>query len=101
MKPEKENNMALPPIITGSPLFKALTGAPSRAETPSPTANESGKASPRDTVSLSDDALRKLEEMKSNSVSTADEAREKAGEIRADLEENPDIVLGLDNEDSA
>ncbi|MGZ9097079.1 MAG: hypothetical protein ACXW30_02135 [Micavibrio sp.] len=82
--------MALPPIITNSPLFKVLSGTPSR--TAKETAEPAAKA-PEDSVKLSDEALRKLEAVEIQSQS---KARSAAGEARIDLEQNPTVTLGLD-----
>lgn len=84
--------MALPPIITNSPLFKVLSGTPTRPakETTSdkPAAQPAG-----DSVRLSDEALRKIE---AGEIQSQTKARDAAGEARTDLERNPTVTLGLD-----
>ncbi len=83
--------MALPPITPGSPSLRVLSGSQSRPAAESQAAEEA--SSRKDTVSLSDDALRKLDELKSDN-----EARAKATEIRASLSENAETTLGLSAE---
>lgn len=90
--------MALPPIITNSPLFKVLNGAQSKPanEPQAPSAPE--KTAAQDTVSLSEEALRKLDAINATKVDTADKARETAGDVRDDLAANPDVTLGMTTE---
>lgn len=88
--------MALPPITPGTPSLRVLGGSQSRPAAESQAAEES--SSRKDTVSLSDDALRKLDELKSKSIETDNDARARAKEARADLEENQGATLGLDAE---
>jgi hypothetical protein len=82
--------MALPPIITNSPLFKVLSGTQAR---PAKETAEPAAKAPGDSVKLSDEALRKLEAVEIQSQS---KARSTAGEARADLEQNPTVTLGFD-----
>jgi hypothetical protein len=82
--------MALPPIITNSPLFKVLSGTPSG---PAKDTSQPAAKAPGDIVKLSDEALRKLDAAEIQSQS---KARSTAGEARADLEQNPTVNLGLD-----
>jgi hypothetical protein len=95
-----ENTMALPPIITDSPIFKVLTGTPAKpANTPQPEEKKADAPQAHDSVTLSDAALKKLgETQQSSPISSADEARSAAAQIRADLQSNPDQVLGLQAE---
>ncbi len=88
--------MALPPITPNSPSLRVLSGSQSRPAAESQAAE--GPSSREDTVSLSDDALRKLDELKSKSIETDHDARARAKEARADLEENQDATLGLSAE---
>lgn len=80
--------MALPPIISNSPLFKLFT-ADKPARPAAPSAEGKGADTIRDTVSLSDAALEKLDTIRDES-----KARETAGAIRHALEDNPDATLG-------
>jgi hypothetical protein len=80
--------MALPPIITNSPLFRVFTGSPTQVANEQPRAAKSG--APEDKVTLSGDALKKLDDLES-----AESAREAAGNIRVALQNNPDVKLGL------
>lgn len=90
--------MALPPIITNAPLFKVLNGSPEKpASEPQAPAKSSA---PKDSVTLSEDALKKLDSLKSDDLKTTDSARQTAGEVRASLEENPDLYLGPVSEDN-
>ena len=90
--------MALPPIITNSPLFRILTGSLPRSPTvqdePPPAGVQGGA---QDTVSLSEEALRRLDESNAGSIRTENDAREKAGEVRIDLEKNAGLTLGSDS----
>lgn len=83
--------MALPPIITNSPLFKVLSGTPSR---PAKETSDKPAAQPAgDSVRLSDEALRKIE---AGEIQSQTKARAAAVEARTELERNPTVTLGLD-----
>lgn len=85
--------MALPPIVTNSPIFKAITGTQSRLTQPSaPAPAESGSAT-RDTVSLSEESIQKLEALQTD-IKSAQTARDTAVNLRQDLEANTDLTLG-------
>lgn len=89
-----EEAMTLPPIITNSPIYKALTGGQSR---PAKAAEEKAAPTPAsDRVEISDAALRKLDALKAEDLKSQGTARETAVEVRYDLEKNPDLSLGLD-----
>lgn len=83
--------MALPPIITDAPLFKALSG---KSEPVQPRPTEKDVKVPvkpaTDKVELSSAALDKLAEAK-----TENDARETAQKIRTQLEADPYQELGL------
>lgn len=87
--------MALPPILTNSPIFRVLTGNQDR-----PVKDVSEKTpvknTPGDSVTLSDEALRKLEELQSADINGTDKARNTASNIRTSLEQNPELTLGYD-----
>lgn len=88
--------MALPPIITDTPLFRMLNGSFAKpASAPQAAASQD---IPEDKVILSDDALKKLDELESSDIKTADSARRTAGEVRNTLENDPDLYLGLGEE---
>lgn len=89
--------MALPPIVTNSPIFKAITGTQSRLTQPSaPAPVESGSAT-RDTVSLSEESIQKLEALQTD-IKSAQTARDAAVNLRQDLEANTEITLGYTEE---
>lgn len=88
--------MALPPIVTNSPLFKVLDGTSGKSSREQPQPAENAASSPQDKVTLSDDALRKLDELKSADLNAAG-ARQTAADVRTTLEENPGLTLGSDD----
>lgn len=85
--------MALPPIVTNSPIFKAITGTQSRLTQPSVAAPVESRSATRDTVSLSEESIQKLEALQTD-IKSAQTARETAVNLRQDLEANTDITLG-------
>ena len=87
--------MALPPVVTNSPLFKILTGSPAHPSGVKEAASPKGQGH-QDTVTLSEEALRKLGESNAGSIRTENDARETAAGVRADLEKNPGLTLGGD-----
>lgn len=87
--------MALPPI-TNAPLFKVLDGSNKTGREQQPQQTE--KPAPQDQVTLSDEALQKLETLKSADLKTAESARQTASDVRTTLEENPELTLGSGDE---
>lgn len=89
--------MALPPIITNSPIFKALSGTPAEAQprkTPSDKTEKAALPSAQDRVDLSDAALAKIEASRAGAIQTESSARETAGEVRTELERDTELTLG-------
>jgi hypothetical protein len=89
--------MALPPIITNSPIYRAFTGGQTR------TVKEAGESpaaaastGTRDSVELSEAALRKLDAAKAEDLKSQNIARGTAQDVRTELERNPELTLGLD-----
>jgi hypothetical protein len=85
-----ENIMALPPIMSNSPIARFFTGSnpaqrPNEDKADQPRAN-----APRDTVSISDAAIAKLTEA---------QARETSENVRDTLAQNPGTSL-TDDPDS-
>ena len=92
--------MALPPIVTNSPIYKALVNTTTEKRPAQLPADEAKAASTQqDSVNISDEALKKLEELKSADIKTTDKARETAGDVRTTLEDNTDIRLGAEDPD--
>lgn len=82
--------MALPPIISNSPIFKLFSAdKATRPATPANAGEKGSAGAASDTVSLSDAALEKLDAIRDES-----KARETAGAIRRALEDNPEATLG-------
>lgn len=88
--------MALPPIISNSPLFKVLSGAQAKPANETQPQAAPDKPAAQDTVSLSEEALRKLDAINATKVDTADKARQTAEDVRDDLASNPDVTLGFE-----
>lgn len=89
--------MALPPIITNSPIYRALAGGqarPAKEANENPAANSS--AATRDSVELSEAALKKLDAAKAEDLKSQNTARGTAQDVRTELERNPNLSLGLD-----
>lgn len=87
--------MALPPIITNSPIYRALAGGQTR---PAKEENSAANApvAKKDSVELSDAALKKLEAAKAEDLKSQNTARGTAQDVRGELERNPNLTLGLD-----
>ncbi len=90
--------MALPPIITNSPIFKALSGTPAEAQPRKAAGSESAEkpasASAQDRVDLSAAALAKIEASRAGTIQSESSARETAGEVRTELERDVELTLG-------
>jgi len=78
--------MALPPIISNSPIARLLTGANAtdRAAENKPAEKAKESSGPRDTVTLSDEAIQKLSET---------EARQKSQDVRQALAQDENLTL--------
>lgn len=92
--------MALPPIVTNSPIFKAITGTQSRLTQPSASVPAQSSSAARDTVSLSEESIQKLEALQTD-IKTAQTARDTAANVRQGLEANTDITLGYTDAEQA
>lgn len=85
--------MALPPIITNSPIFKALSGVPAETAPRKAVAENAEKiaSSPvEDRVDLSEAARARIE----SRIESESSARQTAGDVRAELELDPELTLG-------
>ena len=81
--------MALPPV-TNTGITPATQLKPSARPVEDEKRDDKAKAaSQQDTVSISEAALKKFDEIQSS-----DKARETAQDIRKDLERNPQVSLG-------
>lgn len=90
--------MALPPIITNSPIFKIFSGTPASRSAENTRTVQDDATLPRDTVSLSDAALKKLEDATPLAIRSESAARETATTVRVALESSPDLALGYEGE---
>ncbi len=86
--------MALPPIITNSPVYKALLGEAPRASKGQAEKNSTGPN--QDRVEISDEALRRAEQLKSEDLASQGTARKTAADLRTSLEKDPSLSLGID-----
>lgn len=89
--------MALPPIITNSPFYKALSGTsdpgqPRRAE--KAEATEKRSATVQDRIELSPEAQAKIEASEIEDIRTEQAARQIADEVRFVLEHDHALTLG-------
>lgn len=86
--------MALPPIIANLPITKVLSGAQDKQEKDVAEQSAQSASGTQDTVTLSEAALKKLDELKSEGINTPDKARQVSIDVRDTLAENPDLTLG-------
>lgn len=89
--------MALPPIVTNSPLYKALSGTTDTAQPRKAENRDTDKISAsntRDQVALSAEALARMEAAKAEDIRSEAEAREIAGEVRYVLENDVTLTMG-------
>lgn len=89
--------MAITPI-TGTPISRAVTGEREQSPANEAPPQKTEPASSQDQVTLSDEALRRLQE--DSKIESSDDARRTAGNVKAELSKNPDITLGLDEKTS-
>lgn len=89
--------MALPPIITSSPIYKALSGTMDGVQSRKPenrNAEQSPSSSPRDEVDLSAEALARMEAAKAEDIRSEQAARQIASEVRYVLENDVALTMG-------
>lgn len=80
--------MALPPIVTNSPIYKAVSGQQDQLASKKEEADQPVKVQAQDTVNLSEAALVKLQ-----ADETDTQARQTANTVRDALVKNPDLTL--------
>lgn len=88
--------MALPPIVTNSPLYKAITGSQDKkADRPDVDGAPAQKAASKDTIKLSAEALDKLQ---ADALKSENSARETAKDIGQSLAKDQSLSLSKDGQ---
>lgn len=86
--------MALPPIISNSPIFKIFQSDSTRSK--NDVAKTSGAQTTEDIVEISEAAQERLNGIKSLSSDNAEQVREAAGEAGEILRRDESLTLGVD-----
>ncbi|MDB5491680.1 MAG: hypothetical protein JWO78_1529 [Micavibrio sp.] len=88
--------MALPPIVTNSPLYKAITGSQDKKTAGQDSGGASAlKPESKDTIKLSAEALGKLQ---AEALKSENTARETARDVGQSLAKNPKLSLSKDGQ---
>lgn len=83
--------MALPPIVTNSPLYKAVTGSQDKkSSAPDVDGAAAAKPESKDTIKLSAEALDKIQ---AEALKSENNARETAKDISQALTKDPNLTL--------
>lgn len=85
--------MAIPPIISNSPIFKIFQSDNAKSKTDK---TESAAQSPQDVVEISEAAQQRLNNIQDFSAENQAEIREAAGEAGEILRRDESLTLGVD-----